>query len=135
MTDRVTPKKRSEIMSRVRGKDTAPEMIVRRLVHSLGYRYRLYSKRLPGKPDLVFAGRKKVIFVHGCFWHGHEGCPKGRPPKTRQDYWVPKLEENRRRDEKTRAELQKLGWKVLIIWQCELNDMEKLKATILDFLC
>ncbi|HBI46414.1 MAG TPA: very short patch repair endonuclease, partial [Planctomycetales bacterium] len=102
--DSLSPEERSERMSRVRNKDTKPELVVRRLVHSLGYRYRLHSGRLPGRPDIVFAGRKKVVFVHGCFWHRHRGCALCRMPKSRLDFWAPKLEGNRRRDINTTAQ-------------------------------
>ena len=134
MTDTVTKEKRSEIMSRVRGKDTAPEMIVRKLVHSLGYRYRLHGQKLPGKPDLVFGPRKKVIFVHGCFWHGHEGCRKARLPKSRLEYWGPKIEENKQRDRKNLEELRTSGWSCLVLWQCELKDRKQLEERIVSFL-
>lgn len=132
--DRVDSQKRSEIMSKVQQKDTAPEMVVRCLVHSLGYRYRLHSKQLPGKPDLVFSGRKKVIFVHGCFWHGHDGCTKGRPPKSRQEYWLPKLKANKERDARVVEELKTLGWRCLVVWQCEVKNLEMLKMNIIEFL-
>ncbi len=121
-------------MSHIRGKDTLPELAVRRLVYSLGYRYRLHSKKLPGRPDLVFAGRKKVIFVHGCFWHMHPRCRKGRPPKTKRAYWLPKLKENRKRDLRNQRVLRKEGWAFLIVWQCELRNPDKLKAGIVNFL-
>lgn len=132
--DTRTPEKRSEIMSLVRPKDTTPELAVRRIAHKLGYRFRLHGKLLPGRPDLVFAGRKKVVFVHGCFWHAHEGCPKARPPKSRPDYWIPKLSANKERDIRTLSELQALGWKSLVVWQCELKAGEKLARKIDRFL-
>lgn len=132
MTDHVTPRKRSDIMSRIRGKNTTPELIVRKLVYSLGYRYRLHGKNLPGKPDLVFAGRQKVIFVHGCFWHFHN-CKKGKLPKSNIEYWQPKLEENRRRDSRNYDALTDLNWKYLVIWQCQLKDMDSVKDTISSF--
>jgi DNA mismatch endonuclease (patch repair protein) len=132
--DRVTPKKRSDIMRRVLSKNTGPEMVVRRLVHSLGYRYGLHSRKLPGCPDLVFASRKKVIFVHGCFWHQHPGCSKAKPPKSNQEYWIPKLEENRRRDIEKQNELIKLKWDFLVIWQCEIKDFNNLKKKLIEFL-
>src|SRR5271166_1258732 len=120
-------------MSRVGGKDTAPEMIVRRMIHAEGYRYRLHRKGLPGKPDLVFPGRCKALFVHGCFWHGH-GCKIGRPPKSRPEYWEPKITRNRQRDAQNLAGLESLGWKVLTVWQCETKDTEALKQRIGEFL-
>jgi DNA mismatch endonuclease, patch repair protein len=135
MVDTVSKEKRSEIMSRVRGKDTTPEMAVRRLVFSLGYRYRLHDARLPGKPDLVFAGRRKVIFVHGCFWHRHDGCALARLPKSRIDFWARKLAGNKERDERNIAALRDLGWRVLVLWECELgNSSRLLKARITAFL-
>lgn len=134
MVDTVSKEKRSDIMSRVRGKNTAPEMLVRRLVFALGYRYRLHDARLPGKPDLVFAGRKKVIFVHGCFWHRHDGCALARMPKSRTDFWARKLAGNQERDSKNQAALRKLGWRVLIIWECRLSDQAVLRRRIARFL-
>lgn len=132
--DTRSPQKRSEIMSLVRGKNTTPELAVRRIVHSLGYRFRLHGKALPGRPDLVFAGRRKVIFVHGCFWHAHEGCAKARPPKSRKSYWVPKLRANKERDARNLAEVRALGWKALVVWQCELKKPERLVRKIDRFL-
>lgn len=132
--DRLTKQRRSEIMSRIRGKDTVPELKVRSLIHKLGYRFRLHSKTLPGKPDLVFAGRKKIIFVHGCFWHAHSGCPKGKPPKSNLDFWLKKLEKNRERDAQVRKKLRSKGWQVLTVWQCQLKDIESLIDRIVAFL-
>lgn len=112
---------RSRIMRAVRSRDTKPEMTVRRLVHSMGYRHRLHRKDLPGKPDLAFISRRKAIFVHGCFWHGHD-CPRGsREPKTNRDYWIPKIAKTRKRDKATMERLRKMGWKVLVIWECEID--------------
>lgn len=119
-------------MSLVKGKDTKPEMVVRRLVHHLGFRYRLHVGNLPGKPDLVFVGLRKVIFVHGCFWHRHRGC--GRMPKSRLEFWKPKLEENRRRDLKNQRWLRKDGWRLCVIWECQLADMNRLEHRIREFL-
>lgn len=133
MIDHVSKEKRSDIMKRIRGKDTAPELMVRKLIYSLGYRYRLHVKELPGKPDLVFLGRKKIIFVHGCFWHGHN-CKKGKPPKTNFDYWLPKLNENQARDARNQTLLESMGWQVLVLWQCEINDTDSLKKIITNFL-
>lgn len=106
---------------------------MRKLVFSLGYRYRLHAKNLPGKPDMVFPGRKKVILVHGCFWHGHD-CRKGRPPSSRQDFWLPKLKARRERDAKIASELIEAGWEVLTVWECAIKDKEKLQNEIVDFL-
>src|ERR1035438_4800119 len=105
-------------MRRIRSKDTAPEMMVRTTVHRMGFRYRLHAGHLPGRPDLVFGKRKKIIFVHGCFWHMHERCKLTHVPVTRREYWKPKLEGNRRRDEANRQALEKNGWSVLVIWEC-----------------
>lgn len=117
-----TDPQRSLIMRAVKGKNTKPEIAVRRLVHSLGYRYRLHRPDLPGSPDLVFGPRRKVIFVHGCFWHGHD-CKRGaRPPKTNFDYWRQKIDRNRARDHAAREALETTGWDVLIIWECEVRD-------------
>ncbi|MCC5881910.1 MAG: DNA mismatch endonuclease Vsr [Halomonas sp.] len=134
MVDSVDRETRSRIMGRVKGKDTRPEMTVRRLAHGAGYRYRLHSKKLPGKPDLVFKGRKKVIFVHGCFWHRHEGCAMARLPKSRLDFWLPKLEANRERDRRNEESLREMGWDVLVIWECEIRDKNTLLKRIRAFL-
>lgn len=134
--DTLTRQERSKRMALVRGRDTKPEMRVRRLVHALGYRYRLHRSELPGKPDLVFGPRRKIIFVHGCFWHRHPDptCKLARLPKTRQDFWLPKLEGNRARDESNNAMLTEMGWDVLEIWECETADMEALTTKIKGFL-
>jgi len=125
--DVVGKKQRSQLMSRIRGKDTSPEMIVRRLVHSLGYRYRLHVRQLPGCPDLVFPSRRKVILVHGCFWHRHR-CRKGRSmPGTRVRFWSEKLSRNQSRDRLNRSRLRRLGWRVFIVWECQLQP-KKLPA-------
>lgn len=136
MTDTLTPLERSKRMSLVRNKNTKPEYLVRQLVHRLGFRYRLHNKELPGKPDLVFSARRKVIFVHGCFWHRHlsRRCQLARLPKSRQDFWLPKLEQNRLRDKKKQAQLWRLGWHVLVIWECELRALDKLEFKITNFL-
>lgn len=121
-------------MSRVRAKDTRPEMLVRRLVHSVGYRYRLHGAKLPGKPDLVFASRRKVIFVHGCFWHRHDHCALARMPKSNQDFWMAKLEGNKKRDAITYRRLREMGWDVLVVWECELRDLDEVQRRITHFL-
>lgn len=121
-------------MARVRSKDTKPEMQVRRLVHAMGYRYRLHDRKLPGHPDLVFKGLRKVIFVHGCFWHRHEGCGLARLPKSRLDFWLPKLEGNRLRDARKLEQLNQLGWTSLVIWECELKDIGLLEKRLKTFL-
>jgi DNA mismatch endonuclease, patch repair protein len=121
-------------MGLVRSKDTKPEWVVRRLVHGLGFRYRLHVRSLPGNPDLVFPKRGKIIFVHGCFWHRHGTCKFTRWPKSRMEFWRPKLEANHERDQVHQRALRKLGWKVLIIWECQLKDQMKLAARITKFL-
>jgi len=121
-------------MSRVKSKDTSPEMTVRRLVYGMGYRYRLHDKRLPGKPDLAFLGRRKVIFVNGCFWHGHDGCRYARLPKTRVAFWKTKIEKNRARDDEIASVLRADGWKVLTLWQCEIKNIEELESKLYGFI-
>ena len=122
MTDVYPPEKRSAVMRRVRAKDTTPERTVRRLLTRLGARYRLHRGDLPGKPDIVMPGRRLVLFVHGCFWHGHD-CPRGaRVPKANRDYWTAKVARNRARDESAREALTALGWRVETVWECELKD-------------
>jgi DNA mismatch endonuclease (patch repair protein) len=132
--DTVSLERRSEIMSRVRSRDTKPEMVVRRLVHGLGYRYRLHKRDVPGKPDLVFKSRKKAIFVHGCFWHRHEGCPNTRTPKSRVEFWERKFFQNQARDKQVRKELDEAGWNCLVIWECQVKDIETLTDKIVAFL-
>lgn len=119
-------------MQAVGTKDTGPEMLVRRILHAAGYRYRLHAKDLPGSPDIVMRSRKKAIFVHGCFWHGH-GCAKGMAPKSRQEYWLPKIEKNRERDSMAAALLSAAGWDILTVWQCQLKDVDELQPRLLDF--
>jgi DNA mismatch endonuclease, patch repair protein len=132
--DTFTKVERSAVMRRVRGKDTKPEMAVRRMVHGMGFRYALHRADLPGNPDLVFPCRQKVIFVHGCFWHGH-ACRSGRNrPSSNQGYWIPKLDRNKARDACNCRRLRLLGWKVLIVWECQLKNDERLKARLAKFL-
>lgn len=131
--DKLGKEQRSALMSRVRGKDTRPEFLVRRLVHSLGYRYRLHVSRLPGKPDLVFASRRSVIFVHGCFWHGHS-CKRGAQPATNTDFWAAKLHGNRARDLTNIRKLRRDGWRVMVIWECSIGNTERLVRRIRTFL-
>lgn len=136
MKDPLTPEERSARMRLVPAKDTKPELLVRKLIHAMGYRYRLHARNLPGTPDMVFAGRKKVIFMHGCMWHGHENCRLNRPPGNRQEYWLPKLERNKRRDEENRRKLEELGWSVFIVWECETRrkNIAALLGRVRDFL-
>lgn len=130
--DTLNPQERSERMSRVKGRDTGPELRVRRAVHAMGYRFRLHVTRLPGKPDLVLARHRLVIFVHGCFWHRHSdpNCKLARLPKSRREFWIPKLEANRDRDTKHEQMLRELGWRVAVIWECETRTPQRLEATI-----
>ena len=121
-----TDPKRSWLMSRVRGKNTSPEMRVRSMLHKRGYRYRLHSDSLPGRPDIVFPSRKTVIFIHGCFWHRHEGCSKTTTPRTRRQFWQEKFDQNVERDRNVRRTLRKLGWKVITVWECETFNADKL---------
>ena len=133
MSDRVTPERRSFIMSSVGQKNTAPEMALRRALHWRGYRFRLHRRDLPGSPDIVFPSRKMVVFVHGCFWHGH-GCRWGRLPKSRPEYWRPKIETNKERDKRVLTELRDAGWEPLVVWQCELRDIEGAVGRVEAFL-
>lgn len=129
-----SPELRRRTMQAVRSKNTRPELLVRRLLHANGYRYRLHSKKLPGCPDLVFPGRKKVLFIHGCWWHGHD-CQRGsRVPKTNVVYWTKKVIRNRNRDADSRKHLEAQGWKVLAIWECQLNDESSVLMQLVRFL-
>lgn len=125
MADRISQEARSRLMSRIRSKDTGPERAVRSLLHSLGFRFRLHRKDLPGTPDIVLPGRAAVVFVHGCFWHGH-ACKVDKMPKSRTDYWGPKIEVNRARDVRKAAKLRRLGWKVVTVYECELKQPDRL---------
>jgi DNA mismatch endonuclease (patch repair protein) len=132
--DSRTPGTRSENMRRIRSADTAPELRVRRLVHAMGYRYRLHKRELPGKPDIVFSSKKKVILVHGCFWHAHRRCKIARVPKSNTHYWIPKLLRNTNRDAAVRKLLKRAGWEALVIWECETRDSSCLGKRIARFL-
>lgn len=132
--DTLSPRERSERMSRVRSKDTKPELAVRRLVFSMGYRYRLHRRDLPGCPDMTFMARRKVIFVHGCFWHRHEGCARTRFPKSRLGFWKTKLLANKARDVVNLQKLKSRGWRSLVVWECEVENVEKLRRRIRRFL-
>ena len=133
-TDVFTPEQRSAVMRRVRGRDTAPELVVRRALTRLGARYRLHRKDLPGRPDIVLPGRRLVIFVHGCFWHGHDCARGARVPKANRDYWLGKVARNRARDALHRARLEAMGWRVLVVWECALRDAAALDAVLADAL-
>ena len=126
MTDVFSKEKRSWLMSRVKGRDTKLEILVRSLVHRMGYRFRVHRRDLPGNPDIVFPRHGKVIFVHGCFWHGHQGCLRSKRPTTNKSFWNKKLDGNIERDKRFRRALQRMGWKVFVVWQCETREPEKL---------
>jgi len=136
MTDVFDPVKRSAVMRRVKGRDTGPERTVRRLLTALGARYRLHRKDLPGRPDIVMAGRRLAIFVHGCFWHGHDCARGARVPRQNRDYWLGKVGRNRGRDVESRLALEAAGWRVEVIWECELKDeaalLERLAEVLAD---
>ena len=136
LADKLSPARRSANMARIRSRDTKPEMVVRRLLHAMGYRYRLHRRDLPGNPDLVFSGRRKVVFVHGCFWHQHEdpSCLDGRPPKSNASYWAPKLQRNVERDRQAAISLMAEGWDALIVWECEVRDRKALSEKLRTFL-
>jgi DNA mismatch endonuclease (patch repair protein) len=125
MVDFLSPTGRSARMSRIRGKDTKPELALRKVLHGLGFRYRLNVADLPGKPDLVFRRYKTVVFVHGCFWHRHPGCKIATTPKSNTEFWIDKFEKNKERDARARKALEEAGWGVLVVWECELGSMKR----------
>ncbi|WP_129567404.1 DNA mismatch endonuclease Vsr [Agrobacterium sp. CFBP2214] len=133
MTDRLTPEKRSWLMSRVKSRDTTPEIAVRKAAFSLGLRFRLHTSKLPGRPDLIFPRWKKVIFVHGCFWHRHPGCRKATTPKSNEAFWEEKFRRNVDRDERVLHEISILGWDPLVIWQCQTRSDKELKDRLISF--
>ena len=136
MTDNLTPERRSVNMSLIRSRDTTPEIKVRRLIHGLGYRYRLHRKDLPGKPDLVFGPKRKVIFVNGCFWHQHgdPSCTNNQKPKSNTSYWNEKLHRNVERDAENQTRLREMGWDIMVIWECDLKDLKTVKSRAIRFL-
>jgi DNA mismatch endonuclease, patch repair protein len=133
MTDQLTSEGRSALMARIRGKDTKPELIVRRMLRRMGYRFHVHRRDLPGTPDIVFPNRRKAIFVHGCFWHGH-GCKAGQLPKSRVDFWAPKIAGNRSRDARKAAALRRSGWSVAVLWECRIRDPIRLERRLRIFL-
>lgn len=130
MADSLTPEARSRNMAKIKGKDTGPELLVRRAAHALGLRFRLHRRDLPGTPDLAFPGRRVALFVHGCFWHRHEGCRMAYTPKSRVEFWQTKFNGNVARDVRKQAELDARGWTVVVIWECETRDQDALREII-----
>jgi len=134
VVDVFTPAERSRVMSRVRDKNTKPELMVRSLLHRLGFRFRLHRADLPGKPDIVLPRHHSVVFVHGCFWHQHRGCKAAVRPSSRREYWDAKLDGNVNRDRRDKAHLHRLGWRVLVVWECHTKSENRLRAKLLTFL-
>ena len=134
MTDIYSQKKRSEIMARVPSTGTKPELLVRKVAHGLGYRFRLHKENLPGRPDLVFPRHRKIIFVHGCFWHCHKHCKGAKRPVTNSVFWDQKLSRNMERDQQNAAALREEGWNILVVWECETRDQDRLIGKIFHFL-
>jgi len=130
LMDRLTPEHRSWNMSRIRSRDTSPERVVRSLLHRLGYRFRLHRRDLPGSPDIVLPRHRAVVFVHGCFWHRHRGCRFAYTPKTRQQFWMQKFRENQARDERARRKLRRMGWRVLVVWECQTARPDRLGSRL-----
>ena len=133
MTDRISPAKRSALMSKVRNRNTAPEMTVRRILHRMGYRFRLHSNKLAGHPDIILPRHHKVIFVHGCFWHGHD-CPRGKRPTSNVEFWNRKLDHNIERDRLVFSALIEAGWQVLVVWQCQTKNALRLEQILTEFM-
>lgn len=134
MVDVFSKRKRSELMSRVKTKDTTPETAVRSLLHHMGYRFRLHVRSLPGTPDIVLPRHKKIIFVNGCFWHGHRRCRKATMPSTNADFWKAKIDANRKRDARVKRKLRRMGWSVMTVWECRLSDMDALARSLDAFI-
>jgi DNA mismatch endonuclease, patch repair protein len=131
---RLSPEARLRVMRSIRKTDTSPEIAVRRIIHRLGFRYRLHVRELPGTPDIVLPRARKIVLVHGCFWHQHAGCPLARLPRGRPEYWLPKLARNRQRDQASEKALAALGWRVLVIWECQIRKTEQLRENLKSFL-
>lgn len=134
MADNLSPEERRKHMQKIRSKDTQPELFVRRILHALGYRYRTHVAEIPGSPDIVFTKRRKIIYIHGCFWHAHASCKLSHIPKTRSDYWRKKLAKNAERDSRNIEAATKLGWECLILWECELSDRDEVQKRLIEFL-
>lgn len=136
MTDIFSRGKRTEIMKNIRTKDTGCELIVRKMIYAMGYRYRLHKENLPGKPDIVFSARKKVIFVNGCFWHGHSGCSRGKLPDSNAFFWQKKISGNKKRDHEILRKLGNMGWQSLVVWQCQVRqkNVDKVEQRLKQFM-
>lgn len=134
MTDHLTPEARSQHMARVKNRNTKPELIVRHLLHTMGYRFRLHRKDLPGSPDIVLPRHRKVVFTHGCFWHGHAGCRRAGRPTSNRAFWDKKIDRNIERDEIAVMALRASGWQVLVVWECETRDRESLSHVLAEFM-
>jgi DNA mismatch endonuclease (patch repair protein) len=134
MSDLFTSKKRSEIMSLVKGRNTTPERVVRSLLHRNGFRFSLHRSDLPGKPDIVMAKHQTIVFVNGCFWHDHKGCKRASKPQSNRSFWMEKIESTRMRDQRNSRLLRKSGWRVLTVWECEIRSIDKLLVRMIDFL-
>ncbi len=134
MTDHLSPAERSRNMGKIKSKNTKPEKIVRSLLHSYGFRFRLHNKNLPGRPDITLKKHNTVIFVNGCFWHQHKNCSRANTPKSNKGYWIPKIERNKIRDKQNIAELKKLKWKVLVVWECEVKNTDKIWSKLNKYL-
>lgn len=134
MVDTITPEKRSALMARIRRSNTKPELVVRRLLHSLGYRFRVQYSKVPGRPDVAFPPRRKAIQVHGCFWHNHQNCSLSRTPKTRTEFWEAKFAANRERDQRLAKAAREAGWELMTIWECEVADFQTLQRRLTTFL-
>lgn len=132
--DVFSEEERSRIMSRIRGRDTRPEIVVRRLLHAMGYRFRLHDPSLPGRPDIVMARHGKVVQVHGCFWHDHPGCKRATKPQTNAEFWGKKIAANRARDLRTERRLRRWGWSVMVVWECQTSDLERLERRLRRFM-
>jgi len=134
MVDHLSAAERSRNMSRVKGRDTKPELLVRSLIHRMGFRFSLHRKDLPGRPDIVLVRHRKLVFVHGCFWHGHAGCSRATVPSTNIHFWKKKISGNKTRDKSVTRRLGVMGWKVLVVWQCHTNNTQKLTTRLERFL-
>ena len=135
MVDIVSKEKRSWNMSRIAGRETGPELVVRRTAHRMGFRFRLYRKNLPGTPDLVFPKHRLAVFVHGCYWHRHDGCRLAYSPKSRVEFWTKKFKQNVERDSRNQSLLRELGWRILVIWECETRDVKIVEDRLRECLC